>query len=167
MTAADLTTLLEYHYWARDRVLDAVAKLTPEQYTRDLRSSFPSIRDTLVHLYSTEWNWYQRWQGTSPTAMLDPREFPDLATLRGAWQRQEQQVREFLASLDDDSIGRRFSYKSLTGQPCTSLFWEMLQHLVNHGSYHRGQVQTMLRQLGAAPAHNVDLIAFYRERVAS
>ena len=45
-------------YWARDRVLDAVAVLTPEQYTRDLGNSFKSIRDTLVHSYSAEWVWY-------------------------------------------------------------------------------------------------------------
>ena len=71
MNLRDLETLLDYHYWARDRVLDGGrAQLTPEQFTRDLGSSFKSVRDTLAHTYSAEWAWYSRWQGTSPTAML-------------------------------------------------------------------------------------------------
>ena len=63
MTLADLKTLIDFHYWARDRVLDAAELLTPEQFTRDMGGSFKSIRDTLAHLYSAEWAWYQRWHG--------------------------------------------------------------------------------------------------------
>ena len=54
----------------------------------------------------------------------------------------------------------------LTGQPASSPFWQMLQHIVNHASYHRGQVTNMLRQLGAQPAKSLDMIAFYRTRRA-
>ena len=69
MTPSDLRTLLDYHYWARDRVLDAAALLTPEQFTKDLGSSFTSVRDTLAHTYSAEWAWYSRWQGHSPAGL--------------------------------------------------------------------------------------------------
>ena len=85
MTSQDLKTMLDYHYWARDRVLDAVAPLTPEQYSRDLGSSFKSIRETLTHTYAAEWAWYSRWQGDSPTALLPADQFPDVAALRLAW----------------------------------------------------------------------------------
>jgi uncharacterized damage-inducible protein DinB len=166
MTHRDLTTLLDFHYWARDRVLEAVAQLSPEQYTRDLGSSFRSVRDTLVHLYSAEWNWYTRGHGTSPTSMLDPGDYPDVASLGRAWRAHEQQMRAFLASLDDAAIARTIDYKALNGQPYTSSVSQMVQHVVNHGTYHRGQVQAMLRQLGASPARSVDLITFYRERDA-
>lgn len=164
MTHADLTTLLDFHYWARDRVLDAAALLSPEQYTRDLGNSFPSVRDTLVHLYSAEWNWYQRWNGTSPTSMLDPLQYPDLPCLRVEWTAHEARMRAYLASHDDASVLRVLEYRGLQGQEYRSAIWEMCHHVVNHGTYHRGQVQTMLRQLGAEPARSVDLIVFYRER---
>ena len=164
MNVADLTTLIDFHYWARDRVLDAVAQLTPEQYTRDLGSSFPSVRDTLVHLYSAEWAWLQRWQGTSPTAMLAPSGFPDVSTLRKAWVEHESRLRAFAESLGPEAVTRQFDYTALDGRPFRSRFTEMLQHVVNHGTYHRGQVTTMLRQLGPPPAKSVDLIVFYRER---
>ena len=67
MNLQDLQTMIDYHYWARDRLLDALESLTPEQYNRDLGSSFKSIRETVTHIYAAEWAWYQRWQGTSPT----------------------------------------------------------------------------------------------------
>src|SRR5205814_8182759 len=84
MNLQDLRGLLDYHYWARDRMLDAVAVLTPDQYTRDLRSSFRSIRDTLVHLYSAEWAWYERWHGRSPSSPLDAGQFPAVEAFRAA-----------------------------------------------------------------------------------
>jgi uncharacterized damage-inducible protein DinB len=164
MTLEDLRTLLDFHYWARDRALDAVSALTPEQFTREMGSSFKSVRDTLAHLYSAEWAWYQRWQGTSPTAALPFDQFPDVATLRAVWTDHEAKMRTYLESLGDEGITRVFNYKTLAGVDGSSVFWQMLQHVVNHGSYHRGQVTTLLRQLGAPPAKSMDLVAFYRER---
>lgn len=163
MTHADLTALLDFHYWARTRILDAVERLTPEQYTRDLQSSFPSVRDTLVHLLSAEQNWYLRWQGTSPTGMLDPSEFPDLESLRTAWTTHESKMRRFVDDLGETGVQRELDYRTLNGTESRSAMWEMILHVVNHGTYHRGQVTTMLRQLGAAPAKSVDLIVYRRE----
>jgi uncharacterized damage-inducible protein DinB len=71
-------------------------------------------------------------------------------------------MRAFLEELGEDGITRVFDFKLLSGQPGSSPFWQMLQHVVNHASYHRGQVTTMLRQIGAAPAKPMDMIAFYR-----
>jgi uncharacterized damage-inducible protein DinB len=163
MTPADLHSLLDYHYWARDRMLDAVELLPAEQYTRDMGNSFRSIRDTLVHTYSAECIWYTRWQGHSPSGMLAPESFPDPASLRTAWRDHENNVRAFFRQLDATGIARVIEYKLLNGQPSASVLWHMLQHVVNHATYHRGQVTTMLRQLGAAPPRGMDLIAFYRE----
>ena len=82
MTRNEIGLLIDYHYWARDRLLDAVAALTPDQYTRDLGSSFKSVRETVTHIYAAEWAWFERWNGRSPTALLPPDQFPDLPALR-------------------------------------------------------------------------------------
>jgi uncharacterized damage-inducible protein DinB len=167
MTLHEALTLLDYHYWARDRMLDAVEVLTPEQYTRDLGSSFRSVRDTVVHTYSAEWNWYSRWIGSSPTSMLDPTAFPDVDGLRIVWRSQEEKIRLFVASLGAaHELDRVFEYRLMSGEPAKSAFSHMLQHVVNHASYHRGQVTTMLRQLGATAPESQDLIRFYREHAA-
>jgi uncharacterized damage-inducible protein DinB len=164
MTLQHLRTLLDYHFWARDRMLAAAEALTPEQFTRDMGSSFRSVRDTLVHIYSAEWAWCSRWQGTSPAAHLPPEQFPDVGSLRQAWTEQETKMRAVLEELGEPGIEKVIEYKLLNGTAGASVFWHMLQHVVNHASYHRGQVTTMLRQLGAPPAKGMDMIAFYRER---
>ena len=164
MTLTDLRTLLDYHYWARDRVLNAAATLTPEQFTRDLGSSFKSVRDTLAHLYAAEFAWYSRWHGESPTSLTPADQFPDVDTLHAKWSDLERRVRAHLESLGENGIGNVIEYKLLNGTPGASAFWQMLQHIVNHASYHRGQVTTMIRQLGGTPAKSLDMIAFYRER---
>jgi uncharacterized damage-inducible protein DinB len=167
MTLQELETLLDYHYWARDRLLDAASALSPEQFTRDLGSSFKSVRDTLAHIYAAEWAWCARWNGTSPIALLPADQFPDVATLRTKWAGLEQDVRAVLDRLGDEGTNRIIEYTMINGEPRRSVFWHMAQHVVNHASYHRGQVTTMLRQLGAKPPQSMDLITFYRLKAAA
>jgi uncharacterized damage-inducible protein DinB len=162
MTGQDLQTMLDYHYWARDRLLDAVATLTPDQYTRDLGNSFKSVRETVTHIYAAEWAWHERWNGRSPTALLPPDQFPDLAALRTTWGELEVQMRDFVAGLGEHGPNRVIDYKLLSGATGASPIWQMLQHVVNHASYHRGQVTTMMRQMGAPPAKPMDMIAYFR-----
>jgi uncharacterized damage-inducible protein DinB len=166
VTHQDLCDLVDYHYWARDRMFDAIDPLTPEQFTRDLGNSFRSVRDTVAHIYAAELIWYSRWQGHSPTSLMSADQFPDAATLRRTWVELEQGVRAFLAGLDEAGVARVMAYTLLSGLSSASPFWQLLQHVVNHASYHRGQVTTMLRQLGAAPAKSCDLVTFYRERAS-
>jgi uncharacterized damage-inducible protein DinB len=99
--------------------------------------------------------------------MLDPAAYPDVPSLRTPWAEHERQLRAFVSNLSERDIVRIREYKLLSGQPGASALWQMLQHIVNHGSYHRGQVTTMLRQLGAPPARSMDLIAFYHQQRAS
>jgi uncharacterized damage-inducible protein DinB len=165
MNLQDLQTLLDYNYWARDRMYAALEPLTPEQATRDLGGSFGSIHDTVAHIYAAELVWFRRWNGES-TALLTGAAFPDLASIHRAWVAHEAAMRAFVTSLGDAGVERVFEFKMFSGQPTASPFWQMLQHVVNHGSYHRGQITTKLRQLGAQPAKSVDMIAFYRSREA-
>lgn len=163
MTPHELQLLVDYHYWARDRVLAAVEPLTAEQFTRDLGNSFRSVRDTLAHLHSSEWVWLSRLQGGSPSSPLPHERFADLQAVRAAWAETESDLRAFVGGLDTAGLERVLEYRMLNGQPSATPTSQILQHMVNHGTYHRGQVTTMLRQLGAAPPKSLDLVTFYRE----
>lgn len=167
MTPRDIATLVDYHYWARDRLLAAVEALTPEQFTRDLGSSFASVRDTLAHLHGAEWIWLARLAGRPPERGLPHDRFQDLASVRAAWALTEAELRALVGALGQADVDHTLEYRLLNGQPGASRVGAILQHLVNHGTYHRGQVTTMLRQLGAAPPASMDLIAFHRERDAT
>ena len=167
MTPDYIRTLIHYNYWARDRTLASAEQLPPEQLTRSLGSSFGSVLDTLVHIHFAEWIWYQRWVGTSPAAGPDSSQLVSVAALRDAWLPLEERIRNFVESLGPAGLARVIDYKSMNGQPGTSAYWQMIVHVVNHGSYHRGQVATLLRQLGAKPAQSTDMIVFFREQAAT
>jgi uncharacterized damage-inducible protein DinB len=162
MTRDDLLVLLDYHYWARDRVLAAVAPLSRDQYTQAVVSSFRSLRDTIVHTYAAERVWYQRCQGESPTGLIPGERFPDVQDIRAAWSELEAKVRADFAARDAAALSAVVPYRLFSGKEGATPFAEILQHVVNHASYHRGQVTTLLRQLGAAPPESLDLITFYR-----
>ena len=163
MNIQEARALIGYNYWARDRVLAAVDALSGDQFTCSVVSSFGSARDTLVHVLSAESIWLSRWKGESRPGMLAAADFPTVTSLRKAWQEDESKMRAFFEKINDEDLARVIEYKALNGQPFATPLYQMLQHVVNHGSYHRGQVTTLLRQLGVAPPQALDLIAFYRE----
>jgi uncharacterized damage-inducible protein DinB len=163
MTLPEGCLLIDYHYWAHARILDAVTTLTPEQFTRRIESSFPSVRDTLVHMWAAESVWVARWSGEAPSGFPDGRELTDVSALREAWSAVERKLREVLGRMSDHDVSAPMTYGGFDGKPRTEPFAMMLQHVVNHGSYHRGQLTMMLRQMGMPPAKPMDLIAFYRE----
>jgi uncharacterized damage-inducible protein DinB len=163
VTFDDLNALVDYNYWARDRLLDAVAELTAEQFTRDLGNSFGSVRDTIAHICDAEQIWLARWEGKQPTGFQSAARHSDLQAARTEWMSLEQRVRAALAQLGPEGVESIIEYKDMRGAPRSDVFWQMVQHVVNHGSYHRGQITTMLRQLGATPPKHMDLIVYYRE----
>lgn len=165
MNVEDFRLLYDYNSWANHRTLEACAALNDEQFTRDLGSSFRSVRDTLAHLYGGEWIWLERWHGRSPNALPSAAEYANLESLRRRWEEVERGLLDFVASLTPEDVQRAVTHKTTQGVEQSAPLWQMLQHLVNHGTYHRGQIATMLRQLGAK-ATSTDFIVFYRERAA-
>jgi len=167
---ATLRDLFDYNYGARDRQLDACAALSEEQFLRPMGNSFSSVRDTLAHLVAVEWIWHERWRGKSPSK-VDAQEFaagtfPNLATVRDRWGVVEGNVRAFLAGLNEVDLAQALTYTNVKGERWTSPLWQALFHVVNHQTYHRGQITTLLRQLGAA-APAVDYLVMKLEEVGA
>ena len=152
-----LRDLADYNYWARDRQLEACARLTEEQFVRPLGGSFPSIRDTLAHLLSVEWIWLERWRGKSPRVLIAPEEFPAIDAVAERWQTVERGMREYLAGLTEDALAQPLTYISIRGDEWTYPLRQQILHLFNHQSFHRGQVTNHFRMLGV-PAPAVDFL---------
>ena len=166
MNVEDFRLLYDFNAWANQRTLESCAALTAEQFTRDLSSSFKSVRDTLAHLYGAQWIWLERWHGRVPSGFPAPADFPDLETTRRKFTEIDSNLVDYAASLNADDIQRVIEFKTMAGAAFAQPLWQMLQHVANHSTYHRGQIATMLRQLGSK-ATSTDLIAFYRERGAA
>ncbi len=159
MNKHDIEYLYNYNRWANATVLDAVSKLTPEQFVRDLQSSHSSVRDTLAHNLAAEWIWLERWKGVSPKGLLSSSDFPTVESLATRWAEVEKGYAEFIGKITDESLATQITYTNTRGEQWTYPLGRMIQHVMNHSTYHRGQVTTLLRQLGAE-VKPVDLLVF-------
>ncbi len=166
MKPAEMVALFKYNAWADRRVLEAASALTQEQFTKQMGSSFSSVRDTLVHIYGVEWLWLERFQGRSPSAIPDDPAFADIANLKASWGAFEPKLLNFVRGLTKEGLDAVMEYKTMKYGVYSNPLWQSMLHLVNHGTYHRGQITTMLRQLGAQPILT-DLMHFYREQAAA
>jgi uncharacterized damage-inducible protein DinB len=160
MTLSGIRNLIAYDEWANGRTLDAAESLDAERLGRHLGSSFPSIHQTIAHIVGVEWVWLRRWHGESPREEPEWMREPGIAGLRARLHALEDERAAFLDTLDEAALSRLIAYTNFRGERWEYSLVSMLLHLVNHSTYHRGQVATMLRQVGA-PAPATDLLVYY------
>ena len=149
---------LDYNRWASERVLESCAVLTEEELTTDLKNSHGGIFSTLQHIFLSDRVWLSRLVGSPRTTFNDPGESWNIITLGPAWGAVHGQFSTWVRGLAD--TGALLEYRRMDGSVHTQPVWEIVLHVVNHASYHRGQITTMLRQLGQVPA-NTDLHLYF------
>jgi len=142
----DIRTLIGYDRWANAILLDAAAHLSAAEYTRDLGASFASVRGTLVHIMHGERRWLQYFQEGTFAPAVNPDDFPDTGSLARAWSQLEADRQQFADRLTDAKLATAVS----VGDQSYAL-GDLIQHILDHSTYHRGQVASMIRQLGHAP----------------
>lgn len=174
-------TLYAYNRWANLRMFSVVEKLSEAQFNVSIQSSFPSVRESVFHILAAEWIWLKRWKGTSPIAtqpvtgvsfetwkglraagVPPPVELSTVAELRAFCDALEDERQQFLDGLHDEDLQAPLNYSDMSGAPHSLPLGQLMQHVVNHGTYHRGQVTTLLRQAGAASIAT-DMLYFFRE----
>ena len=165
MNKDDLGRLLDYTKWANHKVVRTAATLSVEDFKKDLGSSHGGVRGTLCHMMGAEWIWLERWKGVSPVKFMDEGEFPDIVALSDRWKAVERHRDSWFRNLKDAAPRQKIAYRNMAGQPFENPLWALVQHVANHATYHRGQVVTMLRQLGAKVV-STDLVFWDRERAA-
>ena len=157
----EVLELFAYNAWANRTIFDAAAKLSDEQYFRDLKSSHGGVHGTLAHIVWAEHLWLNRWLVRPNPAVPQGKDLRTLGEVRGRWEEVEAERGRLLAGLADDRLEETMAVKPSSGGEYVHTLRQMFSHLINHSSYHRGQIVTLLRQLGATPP-NTDLIVFYR-----
>jgi uncharacterized damage-inducible protein DinB len=154
---------LEFTKWADDTTFAALSQASPDQVSQDRGSSFKSLLDTLNHVYLAEVVWLKRVQGQTETKLADLESPTDLGALGQAWPAVHKAWIDWSQSLSGEDWSKPLILRNSQGAEFMLPHWQLVLHLVNHGSYHRGQVATMLRQAGIKPP-GTDLITFYRTR---
>jgi uncharacterized damage-inducible protein DinB len=150
----DLSTLRNFFAfgrWANRKTLESVAALTPGEYARPVGGSFGSVQGTLVHIYGADWVWLERFHGRSPGSLPAGDELAPLEALAEKWREVEAGQEAYMSTLTQARLSEPLSYVAFSGDKFTRRLGDALLHLANHGTYHRGQVATLLRQLGHKP----------------
>jgi uncharacterized damage-inducible protein DinB len=161
-----LARMFDYNIWANHRLMHAAARLPVDDFKRDaLGASHGGVRGTLAHIMAAEWIWLERWKGVSPTRLLDEGEFPDVVALRDRWTLIEGHREDWFRGQTDQSLAAQVAYRTTEGVSYEAPLWQLMQHVLNHSTYHRGQVTLLLRALGARPV-STDLVAWDRARAA-
>jgi uncharacterized damage-inducible protein DinB len=153
--------LFAYNAWANRAIFDAVGTLPDEQYARDLKSSHGGVHGTLAHIVWAEHLWLNRWLTRPNPAVPQGADLRTLAEVRTRWEAVEAERGGWLSGLSDRGLAETRAVKPSSGGEYVHTLGQMFRHLINHSSYHRGQVVTLLRQLGAKPP-STDLILYYR-----
>jgi uncharacterized damage-inducible protein DinB len=162
MTLHEIKLLHAYNSWADQRIFDALEMLTNEQYQKDMKTSHGGVHGALTHIVGAEKIWLSRWVGRPDAAILKSTDVSSLPELKKIWEKVGYETAKFLGGLTDKKLQETFSITTSKGETYTHVYWHAIQHMVNHSTYHRGQIVAMLRQLGVQPPRT-DLILFYRE----
>jgi uncharacterized damage-inducible protein DinB len=151
---------LDYSAWATQRLLDVAAKLSPEELTRDFRTADKCVLDTLVHVYAADRIWLSRVFSETRATFVDPED-RDLTLLQTEWPALHQRWKLWMRDFSDaDVVAQKISFEDMQGTPFSKPVWQIVLHLVNHGTHHRGQISRFLRAMGHTPPP-LDLMEYY------
>ena len=156
-----LVLQIRYSAWATRRVLESVEALNSEQLHRNLGSSYGGVQGTLTHIFQGDSIWLDRLEGVPTTGLDKYAPDADFAVFSKRWLAVLDRWTTWAEALDAAGWDRVVAYRNTQGEPNSQPAWRIALHVVNHASYHRGQITTLLRQLGREPL-GTDLMAYYR-----
>ena len=165
----ELQTLFRHNRASNERLLSAAAQVPPDRLTTPAPVSHGSLLGTLAHVYAAERIWRMRCQeGVSPPALPTGADFETLAALCDRWAAETASWAAYLAGLEEGDLDRAVRYTNTTGTVFETPLWQIMLHVVNHGTQFRGEAAVLLTQYGASPG-DLDLIGYLRsvERVSS
>ena len=157
-----LNSFTQYEYWANDRLLPVVFSLTEAQQQETIVSSFPSIYKTLLHIWDANTIWWQRLQKAEQIIVPSLTFHPNSQDIEKGLLQTNQKWIDWVQSASDEDLHAILPYKNIKGDSFAQPVKEIVLHISNHGSYHRGQVVTMLRQIGVEKIPQLDYILFAR-----
>ena len=165
MKVEDIKLYYEYNSWANTRILDAASKLTDAQLTAPNEFGWGDLRGALVHILDAEYGWFSFLFSREDEGILDPESFVDVAALRARWAQQSDITRQCLDTLNDEDL-QRIHKSERDGKTYTWILWQVLVHVVNHGTQHRAEAAALLTGFGHSPG-DMDFTLFLRQREAS
>ncbi len=162
LSIEELRDHFAYSAWASQRLVRAASELTETELIRDFQTADHSVLGTLVHTFAADRVWLTRLR-KAPQQFSTPADY-HLAVLQNEWPEVYRQWDQCLAEMTDDSVRTDLTYQDLRGNTWSQPVCQLVLHVVNHATHHRGQVAGFLRTMGRTPPA-LDLVAFYRQKL--
>jgi len=154
----------EYNLWANQRICNFIkSNLNEEQSNREIASSFSSVKTTLLHIWDAEVIWLTRLRGNSLTTWPGKSFNGTMDDLSNGLLAHSGEFSNFISAQENSFFLRELHYSRVSGEKFTSRISDVLLHIMNHNTYHRGQIITIFHQLGFTELFSTDYIAFSRE----
>jgi uncharacterized damage-inducible protein DinB len=161
-----MKTLLDqyaaFNLWANQRMTDAILEMDEHQQQQVVKSSFPNIYATVLHLWDVESGWFQRVHRHEKVMFPSQNFNPTMKELVNGLLGQSEQWVRYVRELSDADLMQMVTYKNIAGQEFTQPLYLLIHHLFNHQTYHRGQLVTMMRELGVEQLPGTDFITWTR-----
>ncbi len=135
--------LYDYSFWANQRYLAVAEGLTEEQLFRQQGHSWGDVHGIFLHMMSSETVWLNRWNGVFPKSHLNKQDFPTLASIKVNWEKLAISLRDFVKTQTDESLLAPRPYMNFSGDTYKVPLWQMLMHVPNHETHHRGELAGM------------------------
>lgn len=161
--AYDIKTHLRYNVWANGKVVEILSNLDEQLFDKEMASSFPTIRKTVFHVWDAEKIWLERLKGGDISTWPSQNFTGNTADMLNGFLENSKAMAAFVDGLSTEQLNSSIHYKNMKGLEFTNQVEHILFHVVNHGSFHRGQLITMLRNAGVTKFPPQDLIAYIRE----
>ncbi len=155
----DLPALYDYNEWANERVIRMLRSLPEADYVREMGGGWPSIRATLVHVAGATDAWAGRFAGKDVLVLPKESDLPGLEDAAALLVAAQRKHRELLKTFTPEKLAAPFRWKNLAGEVRTAPTGVVVRHVVNHQTYHRGQISAMVRRLGVKPV-STDMVVW-------
>jgi uncharacterized damage-inducible protein DinB len=152
-TKEHLREMFEFLRWADQQMMAAARQVPEAGYYQDQGISIGSIHKLLVHCMAAQWIWLSRWRGESPTRLESHEDYPTRDALEQRWPLVHSAMLDFLGLQSPKSLAREVQYKNTRGEVFSVPLGELMLHVLDHASYHRGQLNTMVKHAGGKPAN--------------
>jgi uncharacterized damage-inducible protein DinB len=154
--------LADYNIWADNIAIEWLNQINDEQWDQGITSSFSSIKQTAVHIASAEKIWIDFWENVPDPVYLSAGFKGTKNDLMEIWKKTSAGLKNFIEEYPEENYLQQVTFKKPNGEEGRMEFSQTFPHMINHSTYHRGQLVTLLRQVGFTKLSSTDLFTYYR-----
>jgi uncharacterized damage-inducible protein DinB len=158
-----LQQIANYNYWADSKIIEWLHQVNDQQWDQEITSSFSSISKTAIHIVSAEKYWVDHWMHTPEPKFLSMEFKGTRNELIGIWNRSSADFSTVVESYPKENYLQAVPFKYPKGGGMGQMaFWQTVVHAINHSTYHRGQLVTLLRQVGFTNLSSLDMATYFQ-----